>query len=252
MRFFIRAIVPKYVRCFFLLLAQSEKLSARLGAFGHGAQAKGITVDIIVEGKITKDEGMTDVIQTVLDLKNLDHAILRISSNDDDVKGRIAFSGNGYILGGRAETGETGYPAVRKLLGVNAGNFAILDPGRTHIPETNQTLWINAEKLIGLMPNLPDQFDSLVEGDAKVISAPEKVKTGHINLHTKEWKEDAQPATVADKGSKARKFDPVAWQYTKFFLVLIIIITLVLAVVNYGDALLPYFSWLPFMPKPPE
>jgi hypothetical protein len=206
-------------------------------------------VDIIVEGKITKDEGMTDVIQTVLDLKNLNHAILRISSNDSDVKGRIAFSGNGYILGGRAETGETGYPAVRKLLCVNAGNFAILDPGRTHIPETNQTLWINAEKLIPLLANLPDQFEGLVEGDASVIEPPEKVKTGHINLHTKEWKEEAKPATVADMGSKARRFDPIAWNYTKFFLVLIIVVTAILTIVNYGDALLPYFSWLPFLPK---
>jgi hypothetical protein len=127
-------------------------------------------LDIIIEGKITPDEGMDEVLQTVIDLKNLSNPILRLTSNSEDLQGRVSFS-KGHILGGRINnTDETGYSAIRKLFSIVDGNYAILDPGRAHINEVNQSLWIEAGKLIELLPNLPENPDGLVEANPDEIA----------------------------------------------------------------------------------
>ena len=86
-------------------------------------------MDIVIEGKITPDEGLGEVIQTVLDLKNVPNAVLRITSSQGDLQGRIGFAQGGFILGGKISSPEeTGYPALRKLLSILNGTYAILDP----------------------------------------------------------------------------------------------------------------------------
>ncbi len=197
-------------------------------------------MDIVIEGKIDADEGMTEVIQTVLQLKSIQHAILRIASTDNVVTGRVAFSTNGYVLGGRLdESGETGYAAIRKLFSVSSGNFAVLDPGRTHVPEVNQTLWINADKVLSRLPNLPENPEELIDGDLSALPGQEKLKTGHINLKTKEWKEDIGPGKI-EISSKARKFDPHSWQLTKVLLFFAILAALTAVGLKYGEQLVPY------------
>ncbi len=123
-------------------------------------------MDVIVEGKITPEEGIDEVIQTVIDLKDVNNAILRVTCSDSDIQGRVAFSQGGYILGGQvAESGETGYAAVKKLLEVRKGNYAILDPGHTYVPEVNQSLWIKGEKVIDRLPTLPESVDDLLDAN---------------------------------------------------------------------------------------
>jgi hypothetical protein len=207
-------------------------------------------VDIVLEGKIDPQEGMTEVLETVLQLKSINNAILRLSSADNVVSGRVAFSQNGYILGGRLdESGETGYPAIRKLFSIKDGNYAVLDVGRTHIPEVNQTLWIKAEYLLPVLSNLPESPDGIIEGNRDILDK-EKAKTGHINLRTKEWKDAPGPATV-DVQSKARKFDVGAWRSTVMLLWCLVLVAITAGVVQYWDSITPYIPLPMFHKAPP-
>ncbi|MBZ0188958.1 MAG: hypothetical protein K8F91_22125, partial [Candidatus Obscuribacterales bacterium] len=114
-------------------------------------------MDVIIEGKINSEEGVDEVLRTCAEIKSVKTPILRINDNLSELQGRIAFSQGGYIIGAKVSaTGEVGYEAVRKLLMVSEGNYAILDPLRKHIAEVNQSLWIKVDKLVPLLPNLPE------------------------------------------------------------------------------------------------
>jgi hypothetical protein len=170
-----------------------------------------VDVDVIVEGKITPEEGIDEVIQTVIDLKAVQHAILRVTCSDSDLQGRVAFSQGGYILGGQvADSGETGYAAVKKLLEVRKGNYAILDPGRTYVPEVNQSLWIKGEKVIDRLPHLPESVDDLLDANPENLAhRVEQTPIGRIDIKA-DRSEDAMSApatTVEDVKSKARQLD---------------------------------------------
>ena len=66
-------------------------------------------MDIVIEGIITKEEGMNEVIDTIIHLKSVSNALLRVSCKEEGLQGRIGFGPGGHILGGRIEeTGEVG------------------------------------------------------------------------------------------------------------------------------------------------
>jgi len=46
-------------------------------------------LDIIIEGILTRDDGMNDLLETIIHLKTVNNALLRISSKDGQIKGRI-------------------------------------------------------------------------------------------------------------------------------------------------------------------
>nr|MBP9093988.1 hypothetical protein [bacterium] len=99
-------------------------------------------MDVITEGTINQDEPVADVVNAVVAIKTCQTPILRINDNQSDLQGRLLFSAGGFIIGARINvTGESGYGAVRKLLMVTDGNYAILDPMRKSTNELNQALW---------------------------------------------------------------------------------------------------------------
>ena len=115
---------------------------------------------------------MYDLLETIIHLKTVPHALLRISATDNSLKGRVGFGPGGYILGGYLDdTNEIGYSAIKKLLTIKSGNYAVLDTGLEHSSEVNQTLWIKGEKILEVWPNLPDSPDKLldVNGDLSNI-----------------------------------------------------------------------------------
>jgi hypothetical protein len=199
-------------------------------------------VDIIIEGKITPEEGMSEVIQTVIDLKNLQNPILRISSSDSDLQGRVSFS-SGHILGGRINnTDETGYPAIRKLLSITDGNYAILDPGRQHITDVNQTLWIEANKVVQMLPNLPQTPEVLMDINAEYNPNAE-VKARVANMDLKAGKiDDGEKPTVTDVKSKARSFDQGTWFFFKLFLWVVGTLIVSAVVLTYSDQIYALFK----------
>jgi hypothetical protein len=187
-------------------------------------------VDIIIEGQITTDEGMGEVLQTVIDLKNLTNPILRLTSNVGELQGRVSFS-KGHILGGRINnTDEVGYPAIRKLFSITNGNYAILDPGRAHQNEVNQSLWIEAEKLIALLPNLPAAPDGLMDVNPDEI-AHNRPKFDAIDLRVGTPSE-GQPGT---KVSKGRSFDEGTWFFFKLGMWTLGTLIVVAVIVQYWE-----------------
>ncbi len=188
-------------------------------------------MDVIIEGQITESEGMDEVLQTVAELKSVQTPILRINEEGTELQGRIAFSQGGYIIGAKVNiTNEVGYPALRKLLLVKAGNYAILDPLRRSIAELNQSLWIKAEKLVDLLPNLPDTPDGLMDAHPieREVGSVARPKTGQIDLTVpleKEFNEQGEqinkPTQVSTK-AKARKFDLGVWRAMKFVLAAVV------------------------------
>lgn len=196
-------------------------------------------MDIIVEGKITPEDGIDDVIQTVIDLKTVPNAILRVTDTDTDMQGRIAFSQGGYILGGRlTESGETGYSAVKKLLAIKQGNYAILDPGRQYVPEVNQSLWIKGEKLIELLPDLPENVEVLLDADpSRLAEKTTGAAVGHLDLKVPHAREDDELALASvDAKAKSRKFDLAGWRWwTRLFLYAAGALIAAAVTAQYGD-----------------
>ncbi len=141
-------------------------------------------MDVIIEGRITSEEGMDEVLRTCAEIKTVKTPILRINDNESELQGRIAFSQGGYIVGAMiSETGETGYDAVRKLLMIENGNYAILDPLRRHISDINQSLWIKIERLVPLLPNLPVNPEGLVDTPPEIVSG--SLKSGQVDIQSK-------------------------------------------------------------------
>ncbi|MBX9939686.1 MAG: hypothetical protein K2Y32_10550 [Candidatus Obscuribacterales bacterium] len=145
-------------------------------------------MDVIIEGQIGKgdqDEKMSDLISTMVELKNCATPVLRINEQNSDLSGRILFSQGGFILGAKlGMTGESGYEAVRKLLAIEVGNYAILDPARKPTTELNQALWLSADRVQTALPNLPQSPDSLIDkpdSDGNRGAYP-RSKTGQIDL----------------------------------------------------------------------
>jgi hypothetical protein len=196
-------------------------------------------LDIVIEGIITKEEGMNEVIDTIIHLKSVPNALLRVSCKEEGVQGRIGFGPGGHILGGYIEdTGEVGYSAVKKLLTVKSGNYAVLDMTHEHVPEINQTLWIKGEKVLEIWPNLPDLPDSLL--GASLSSIPALQSITHNNL---EKKEDSI-ARIRQKytRSKAHEAQITQWHLALRLSWLLITLVLVLVVVKYG-----YMLLIPFL-----
>jgi hypothetical protein len=215
-------------------------------------------LDVIVEGKITSEEPMKDVIETVADLKNFQHLVLRISASAADLEGRIAFSHGGYILGGKINNSdECGYSAIHKLLSVKVGNYAILDPGPQQIADINQTLWILSERVKERLPELPTTPVGLFDADPE--HALEREQAGGSNdaanindiselahaLLKPPAAEVAEKSTIHNVKGKARSFNPGAWVFIQSTLIVLFCLVVV-------AGLITMYSFHGLMLKPPE
>jgi len=56
-------------------------------------------------------------------------------------------------------------------LSIHSGNYAVLDTGREHPPEVNQTLWLKGERILETWPQLPETSDSLLDIKSNALSA---------------------------------------------------------------------------------
>lgn len=200
-------------------------------------------MDVVVEGKITPEEGMDEVLQTMVDMKSLVHGILRVTCEQTGVNGRIGFAHDGYILGARVNvTNETGYEALRKLLSVTQGNYAVLDAAdQQQQSELNQTLWIKAQKIIPVLKNLPETPESLTEANPAVLKANVEKPGGQIDLNVPVEKPAGDNSTknqVADVKSKARRPDQASLRFLLTLVILATVIFVLTTVVSqYGDTL---------------
>src|SRR5271155_3869583 len=169
-------------------------------------------MDIVEEGQITQDEPVSALIETLMGLKNYPNLVLRITDQESDLEGRIAVAQGIYMLGGRVNNTESaGYPAIRALLSVTKGTYAILDPDKTSLADVNQSLWILLEKIRSLLPNLPATPEVLFELDRQRLSAGAHQLTGLGMGHEKVSAAESRPM-ITGKASKSRRFNEGAWE----------------------------------------
>ncbi len=194
-------------------------------------------MDVVVEGKINKDESMRDLIQTVLELKNVANPVLRITDEESELQGRIAFSQGGYIIGGRVNnTDELGYDAVRRLLSIRNGNFAVLDPGRNQFNDVNQTLWLLASRVIDALPNLPESPDSLIEAGSEKFGASARPAATASNAG------NAQVTPITSVKSKSRKFNKSSWYMLQLFFIAVLALGIGGGVLLYHEQIWSFFK----------
>jgi hypothetical protein len=191
-------------------------------------------VDVVVEGKINQDEPMREVIQTVLELKTLANPVLRITDEDSELQGRIAFSQGGYIIGGRVNnTDEIGYDAVRRLMSIKNGNYAVLDPGRNQFTDINQTLWLMASRVIDSLPNLPASPDSLVDANPDRSAAVGGRSAGNTQ---------AAPVPITSVKSKARTFNKSSWYMLQLFFIAVFALGIGGGILLYHEQVWSFFK----------
>jgi len=194
-------------------------------------------VDVIIEGHINQEETMADIVASVVAIKQCQSPILRINSADSATQGRLLFSPGGYIVGGKINvSNETGWEAVRKLLNITEGNYAILDPARKSTTELNQALWVQADKVIRALPNLPeDGADFVDKQPQRSQESAVRPKTGQTDLapvmgavSAGKDEEALDPSTAArvekeerqivEKQAPSRKYNQGRWRIVRFCL----------------------------------
>ena len=201
-------------------------------------------MDVIIEGKITEEEKLDEILRTCTEIKSVSNPILRINDNATNVQGRIGFSQGGYIIGGKIqESGEVGYDAIRKLLSVTDGNYAILDPLNKHFGDINQSLWLKVDKILPLVPNLPENPEGLIDKHPqeelrKSVESESLQKTLEGKKSTvddpNKTKPDPQTVTVTTK-SASRKLDMGNWRLFRMSLLVVAFFAIVLGLaVNIG------------------
>lgn len=192
-------------------------------------------MDIIIEGIITAEDGMNDVIETIIHLKSVPNALLRVSCKEAGLQGRVGFGPGGHILGAHIDdTDEIGYPAVKKLLTVRTGNYAVLDMGHEHTTEVNQTLWIKADKILEIWPDLPDSPRNLLGASLSSIPALQRALPT-----TGEQKSESLSRLKQHYGkSKEHEAHLTRWHLALRLSWLLVTLLFVFIIVRYGHTLL--------------
>lgn len=97
---------------------------------------------------------MKEVLQAVHDRTGIQSGILRVSSLQSNLGGKIAVARARLLVDASiAETNESGYPAMLKLLSIKEGSFAYLDAGAA---EYKGSLNVAIESLLSVWPRFPD------------------------------------------------------------------------------------------------
>ena len=217
-------------------------------------------MDVIIEGQINQEETIKDVMASVAALKSCPTPILRITETTagSEVQGRILFSQGTYIVGARINTtGETGYAAVRQLMSVTSGNYAILDPGRKPATDLNQSLWIDSTALLAHWPDLPpvDQAAKVVDKKPDRLTelgSAVRPKTGQIDLAPvmaavaapkdetpldmslpNKMEEEQRPTVAA--AAPSRKYDQDRWRTIKFCLQMALVLAVAAFIMLNSD-----------------
>lgn|GEM_PF-2508098 len=121
-------------------------------------------MDLIFEGRLSDQVAMKDVLLRVKNVPVPGLKILRINRQRDGLHGKIAFDGGKYVTAASViDSVETGYTALRLLLSIDEGNFALLNAKHGDSIELQPNLHIEIDQLIQTMPYLPDNPSKLFD-----------------------------------------------------------------------------------------
>ena len=119
-------------------------------------------MDVVFEGRLTDEVQLKNVLLKILEKRPSGNLLLRIATTERDCDGKICIVDGRFITAAIiANTRENGYPAVRRLLSVQNGNFACLRPSPDDSLSIPYSLNIELEKVIPLVPNLPESPNGL-------------------------------------------------------------------------------------------
>ncbi len=114
-------------------------------------------MDLIFEGRLSDQIAMKDVLLRVKSEPTPGMKILRINRQRDGLNGKIAIDAGKYVTAASVvDSVETGYTALRLLLSVSEGNFALLSAKAGDSIELQPNLHIEIDMLLKTMPHLPD------------------------------------------------------------------------------------------------
>jgi len=119
-------------------------------------------LDVVFEGRLTDEVQLKNVLLKILEKRPSGNLLLRIATTARDCDGKICIVDGRFITAAIiANTKENGYAAVRKLLSIEQGNFACLRPSPDDSLSIPYSLNIELEKVIPLVPNLPESPNGL-------------------------------------------------------------------------------------------
>ncbi len=116
-------------------------------------------MDVIFEGRLSQEVSIRQVLQQIFDQAHAGRTILRLTAlkGGDDFTGRILLSDGRHIVA--ASVGENrilGYPALKATLDRLDCSFALLRVSPNDNLDLGTTLNIDLQRIITLLPNLPD------------------------------------------------------------------------------------------------
>ncbi|CAN5343229.1 hypothetical protein BH10CYA1_BH10CYA1_16470 [soil metagenome] len=119
-------------------------------------------MDVVCEGRLTDEVQLKNVLLKILEKRPSGNLLLRIATTERDCDGKICIVDGRFITAAIiGNTHENGYPAVRRLLSIEHGNFACLRPSPDDSLSIPYSLNIELEKVIPLVPNLPESANGL-------------------------------------------------------------------------------------------
>ena len=114
-------------------------------------------MEVVFDGRINADLSLRQVLENVVAHKPDGKLIVRIACHERQFEGRICIADARFITAADlANSDETGYGALKKLLSVSEGQFACLRPNAGDNVYQVPSLNIELVKIIPLMPELPE------------------------------------------------------------------------------------------------
>jgi len=119
-------------------------------------------MEVLQEGQLHDETDMNRVMEHLLAHRDK-HSIVRITSDPIAVNGKIAVASGGMIVGARESGGDTRYNALRKLLGVRTGTYAVLEAEPEEFEKMNQKVYIKIERVLPVLTKISTISDGIFE-----------------------------------------------------------------------------------------
>ena len=126
---------------------------------------RGFKVDLVFEGSLSRAWGIKDALGAVLGVSDLAYGVLRLSSLQNDLHGKVLVSKSSHIVGARCNKSTDAYESLRLLLSLQQGNFAFLDLSAEPV-DFDQSLFISIAAVLRRLPNLPDAASELFDQES--------------------------------------------------------------------------------------
>ncbi|HEY9788574.1 MAG TPA: hypothetical protein V6D17_24510 [Candidatus Obscuribacterales bacterium] len=114
-------------------------------------------MDVIFEGRLSRNVSMKDLLARIATEPTPGIKILRITRVQDDFSGKVLISQSKYVTAASiSHSGESGYSALKKLLAVSEGSFAVLRTTQHDTVDLEPMFNIELDTIVNSWPELPE------------------------------------------------------------------------------------------------